>query len=44
VKGPKDILSKTQKVWIEALTGFGISVEVCYVKVWRGEDIFLQDE
>lgn len=39
VKGPKDILSKTQKVWIEALAGFSIPVEVCHVKVWKGEDV-----
>ncbi|KAI9487205.1 MAG: hypothetical protein EXX96DRAFT_605196 [Benjaminiella poitrasii] len=42
VKGPKDTLSKTQKIWIEALIGFGIQVEVCHVKVWNGENIFLK--
>jgi hypothetical protein len=44
VKGPKDVLSKTQKAWIEALAGFGIPVEVCYVKLWKGDDVLLQDE
>ncbi|KAI8357877.1 VRR-NUC domain-containing protein [Choanephora cucurbitarum] len=44
VKGPKDILSKTQKVWIETLTGVGIQVEVCHVQVWRGEDVFLKED
>ncbi|KAI7901977.1 VRR-NUC domain-containing protein [Cokeromyces recurvatus] len=43
VKGPKDVLSKTQKIWIETLTGFGIQVEVCHVKIWNGEDVFLKD-
>ncbi|KAF1799975.1 VRR-NUC domain-containing protein [Mucor lusitanicus] len=44
VKGPKDKLSKTQQVWIETLTGFGIDVEVCHVQIWKGEDIFLQED
>ncbi|KAK4511600.1 uncharacterized protein ATC70_012816 [Mucor velutinosus] len=44
VKGPKDKLSKTQQVWIETLTGFGIDVEVCHVQIWKGEDIFLHDD
>ncbi|KAI8384136.1 hypothetical protein BD560DRAFT_431379 [Blakeslea trispora] len=44
VKGPKDVLSKTQKVWIETLTSVGIQVEVCHVQVWRGEDIFLKED
>ncbi|KAG2210228.1 hypothetical protein INT47_003213 [Mucor saturninus] len=42
VKGPGDTLSETQKMWIETLTGFSIQVEVCYVKEWKGEDIFLK--
>ncbi|KAI8883044.1 hypothetical protein K501DRAFT_219991 [Backusella circina FSU 941] len=33
VKGPGDRLSDTQKLWIETLSGFGIQVEVCHVKV-----------
>ncbi|KAG2204394.1 hypothetical protein INT46_006946 [Mucor plumbeus] len=44
VKGPKDKLSKTQQVWIETLTGFGVQVEVCHVQIWKGEDIFLKDD
>lgn len=44
VKGPRDKLSKTQQVWIETLTGFGIQVEVCHVQIWKGEDIFLKDD
>jgi Fanconi-associated nuclease 1 len=41
VKGPGDTLSETQKLWIETLTGFNIQVEVCHVKVWKGDDILL---
>ncbi|KAI8643784.1 VRR-NUC domain-containing protein [Parasitella parasitica] len=41
VKGPRDKLSKTQRVWLEALSGFRIQVEVCHVEIWKGEDIFL---
>jgi Fanconi-associated nuclease 1 len=44
VKGPGDTLSETQKLWIDTLTGFDIQVEVCYVKVWTGEDIFLNQK
>ncbi|KAI8984563.1 VRR-NUC domain-containing protein [Mycotypha africana] len=43
VKGPNDQLSKTQKMWIETLSSFGINVEVCYVKIWEGEDIILEE-
>ncbi|GAA5816836.1 hypothetical protein MFLAVUS_010370 [Mucor flavus] len=42
VKGPGDILSETQKLWIETLTGFNIQVEVCYVKEWKGDDVLLE--
>lgn len=41
VKGPGDTLSETQKMWIETLAGFNIQVEVCHVKVWRGDDVLL---
>ncbi|CAO3697136.1 unnamed protein product [Rhizopus stolonifer] len=41
VKGPGDILSQTQKLWVESLTGFGIQVEVCFVKLWKGDDVLL---
>ncbi|KAI8996762.1 VRR-NUC domain-containing protein [Pilobolus umbonatus] len=43
VKGPGDILSPTQKLWIETLSGLGIPVEVCHVKVWKGDDILLNE-
>ncbi|CEP13314.1 hypothetical protein [Parasitella parasitica] len=41
VKGPRDKLSKTQQIWLEALSGFGLQAEVCHVQVWKGEDVFL---
>lgn len=44
VKGPGDKLSETQKLWIDTLSTFDIAVEVCYVKVWEGEDVLLQDD
>lgn len=43
VKGPGDKLSETQKLWIDTLSTFDIAVEVCYVKVWEGEDVLLQE-
>lgn len=42
VKGPGDTLSETQKLWIDTLTTVGIQVEVCFVKLWKGEDVFLE--
>ncbi|KAI9494936.1 VRR-NUC domain-containing protein [Zychaea mexicana] len=41
VKGPGDKLSETQKAWIDTLAGFNLAVEVCYVKIWKGEDVLL---
>ncbi|KAI8340588.1 VRR-NUC domain-containing protein [Chlamydoabsidia padenii] len=41
VKGPGDKLSETQKIWLDTLTNMGIPSEVCYVKVWDGEDELL---
>jgi Fanconi-associated nuclease 1 len=39
VKGPGDILSETQKVWIDVLLSAGVEVELCSVK-----QIFEEDE
>ncbi|KAI8146544.1 VRR-NUC domain-containing protein [Fennellomyces sp. T-0311] len=41
VKGPGDKLSETQKAWVDTLSGLGLDVEVCYVKIWKGEDVLL---
>ena len=41
MKGPGDSLSETQKAWIDTLAGFGLSVEVCHVQVWTGDDMLL---
>lgn len=40
VKGPGDILSETQKVWIDVLMSAGVEVELCSVKEVREEDAF----
>ncbi|KAG1207403.1 hypothetical protein G6F68_007571 [Rhizopus microsporus] len=42
VKGPGDTLSETQKLWIDTLASVGIQVEVCFVKLWKGKDVFLE--
>ncbi|CAO3582567.1 unnamed protein product [Absidia cylindrospora] len=44
VKGPGDKLSETQKVWLDTLSNMGIPTEVCYVKIWTGEDELLKDD
>ncbi|KAI8092607.1 uncharacterized protein BX664DRAFT_327696 [Halteromyces radiatus] len=43
VKGPGDKLSETQKIWLDTLSNMGIAAEVCYVKIWDGEDILLNN-
>lgn len=39
MKGPGDVLSETQKVWIDVLLSAGVEVELCSVK-----QIFEEDE
>ncbi|ORX54373.1 hypothetical protein DM01DRAFT_348229 [Hesseltinella vesiculosa] len=43
VKGPSDTLSETQKLWLHTLSNMGIPVEVCHVKVWKEDDILLEE-
>ena len=38
VKGPGDVLSETQKVWIDVLLSAGVDVELCSVKEIIEED------